>query len=797
MITVRANARNATYISNDLITSGSVGIPVTFNLSEDFDGLSAIAVFEGSGTARDVALIGDSCVVPHEVLTTAGGYLRIGIYAANSEGTIVIPTVWAGSKIILQGTEPSEVDPSAPTPSWAAQVQEAAAEALANSEEAIEIAGGAEAAAEEARQSASDAAASATAAGQSASAADDAQTAAEAASGAAASARDAAVAAQGSAENSAQAAAGSATAAAGSAAAAAASEAAARAVQESIPEDYADLSADVVDLKSQFELEAYESGVIVDVSSLTKINKWLKEVPPSTVASSAAYSVAVDITAYRTGCLYLKTAVITNTATDPKYLWAIVDKDDNVIDSSPYQYTAQSVDDKIVIPDDAVTLWVGTDTTNISNTIIRLYNTRLNVYKAFDETRYDKNVVFDVSDLRKVENKYWLTSIPPESSSSSNAAATFKFNVSQYIGVELHLKASVIRTASTTQKYLYAITDEANDILIASDKTYGAQSVDTIITIPANATYLWVGLDTTNYDDANVYVRMPIDYQIARLENSIKKPVYPIICWGDSLTAGAGWIGVPSGYPVVLSEEFGVECKNAGVGGETSSTIAARMGAIPVVIPAGAINGTYATDALKDQWGNPVQPLKNDTSDTKGTVNPVLINGEEATITINTSTNEYTISGYSGDASAVPVEMTFHGQELTGAITVICAGQNDTGIALEQVMARIDSMIDHCAGEWLVLGRPTGDAESRASEEAAMLNKYGGRYLNSRHVVSQYGMTIMELTPTSADTAAIEAGAIPPSLLYDTVHLNESGYRAWGKFIAMRIRALGFDKLLN
>lgn len=244
MITVRANARNATYISDDLITSGSVGIPVTFVLSEDFDGLSAIAVFEGSGTARDVALIGNTCVVPHEVVATAGGYLRVGIYASNAEGTIVIPTVWAGNKMILQGTEPSELDPSEPTPSWAAQVQAAAAEAVQTSEEAIEIAGGAEAAAEEARQSASAAAASATEAGQSANAAGTAQAAAEEASDEAASARDAAVAAQGSAASSAQAAAGSAT-------AAAASEAAAREVKESIPQDYTALSENVSDLKSQ------------------------------------------------------------------------------------------------------------------------------------------------------------------------------------------------------------------------------------------------------------------------------------------------------------------------------------------------------------------------------------------------------------------------------------------------------------------------------------------------------------------------------------------------------------------
>lgn len=189
MIIVRANARNATYISDDLITSGSVGIPVTFVLSEDFDGLSCIAVFEGSGDSIDVALMGDSCVVPHEVLATAGGYLRIGIYARNSEGTIVIPTVWAGSRMILQGTVPSEVDPSEPTPDWTAQVQAAAAEALANSEEALASASEARTAAITAQDSAS---ASAAAAASSASdAANSATTAAASASEAAQSASEA------------------------------------------------------------------------------------------------------------------------------------------------------------------------------------------------------------------------------------------------------------------------------------------------------------------------------------------------------------------------------------------------------------------------------------------------------------------------------------------------------------------------------------------------------------------------------------------------------------------------------
>lgn len=131
MITVTANARNAVYTSNDLITSGSIGIPVRFELSADFDGLTNIAVFHGSGESIDVALTGSAtCVVPHEVVARPGGFLKIGVYGRNSAGTIVIPTVWAEAKRILQGAEPSGVDPTQPTPDWTAQVQQMATEAL-------------------------------------------------------------------------------------------------------------------------------------------------------------------------------------------------------------------------------------------------------------------------------------------------------------------------------------------------------------------------------------------------------------------------------------------------------------------------------------------------------------------------------------------------------------------------------------------------------------------------------------------------------------------------------------------
>ena len=114
MLTITATGRYAKCVTDEVITTGSVGIPAVFDLNEDFDGLSPVAVFRGSGQSFDVALITSETVVPHEVLTKVGGALEVGVYARNGEGTIVIPTVWSSAGIIREGAKPSSVDPSEP-----------------------------------------------------------------------------------------------------------------------------------------------------------------------------------------------------------------------------------------------------------------------------------------------------------------------------------------------------------------------------------------------------------------------------------------------------------------------------------------------------------------------------------------------------------------------------------------------------------------------------------------------------------------------------------------------------------
>lgn len=123
MIRITASSRHARSTHDEPITTGSVGIEVGVELSEDFDGLAATLVVACGEVSRDVALTGGAVTVPWECLRVAGETLRMGVYASDPQGTVVIPTVWASVATVREGAAPSEVSPSGPTPSWAAQVQ--------------------------------------------------------------------------------------------------------------------------------------------------------------------------------------------------------------------------------------------------------------------------------------------------------------------------------------------------------------------------------------------------------------------------------------------------------------------------------------------------------------------------------------------------------------------------------------------------------------------------------------------------------------------------------------------------
>lgn len=127
MIRINVDGVSATVTAKEILTAGRVGLECEFTFSGEWDGLFKTAVFHGVETV-EVPLLAAVCTVPWEAMQTEGVQLKIGVYGANGEGTIVIPTVWANAGKILPSA--GTVTPDAPTQTVIAYTIETANEAL-------------------------------------------------------------------------------------------------------------------------------------------------------------------------------------------------------------------------------------------------------------------------------------------------------------------------------------------------------------------------------------------------------------------------------------------------------------------------------------------------------------------------------------------------------------------------------------------------------------------------------------------------------------------------------------------
>ena len=119
MIKVIYNKVCGRCVQSEPLTSGMVGQTIHFEYSHDFDGLAVTAVFTDGKNTVDVVNPGNECSIPHEVLTTVGAIVKVGIYAVKGD-KLVIPTIYAHIGVVLKGADPSgdvSVDPTLPV--WA------------------------------------------------------------------------------------------------------------------------------------------------------------------------------------------------------------------------------------------------------------------------------------------------------------------------------------------------------------------------------------------------------------------------------------------------------------------------------------------------------------------------------------------------------------------------------------------------------------------------------------------------------------------------------------------------------
>lgn len=123
------------------LTVSMSGAPVEFDFSSEWDGLGKTAVFTCDGT-KDVILDAEGkAVVPHEILTTPGMDVVVGVYAVREDGTTwPAPTPLCRIGRVETGADPSGDESYPPTPDVGEQAVAAASKALEAAAEAQEVA---------------------------------------------------------------------------------------------------------------------------------------------------------------------------------------------------------------------------------------------------------------------------------------------------------------------------------------------------------------------------------------------------------------------------------------------------------------------------------------------------------------------------------------------------------------------------------------------------------------------------------------------------------------------------------
>ena len=108
----------------DPVATGMVGAPVRFTFDSAWDGVSGkTAVFRCGGVEKQALLSADgAAAIPHEVLTTPGLTLDVGVYGTRSNGdTWPAPTPFCSCGTVLRGAGVTD-DAAQATPTLVQQI---------------------------------------------------------------------------------------------------------------------------------------------------------------------------------------------------------------------------------------------------------------------------------------------------------------------------------------------------------------------------------------------------------------------------------------------------------------------------------------------------------------------------------------------------------------------------------------------------------------------------------------------------------------------------------------------------
>ena len=141
MIRVQIDKNSAWVTQREKITMYSEGydaVQIELSLSDEWSGLSKIAVFRAGDVQIDVAVSGNTVTVPANVILVPNVHLFFGLYGlATANGRVAIPTTWADLGIIQPAADPTAAQNyGQPVPDLYAQLAAKVTAAEAAAEEA-------------------------------------------------------------------------------------------------------------------------------------------------------------------------------------------------------------------------------------------------------------------------------------------------------------------------------------------------------------------------------------------------------------------------------------------------------------------------------------------------------------------------------------------------------------------------------------------------------------------------------------------------------------------------------------
>lgn len=268
-----------------------------------------------------------------------------------------------------------------------------------------------------------------------------------------------------------------------------------------------------------------------------------------------------------------------------------------------------------------------------------------------------------------------------------------------------------------------------------------------------------------------------------------------INCFGDSLTAGTAWGNMLS-YPKVLASFTGMKVNNYGIGGESSFTVASRIGAQPLKTMAPvtlwARAGCEIPVALGDVFGQPsgvLYQVQEDTGD--DCLNPVSLGGIQGRL-VRHGDMLYFVRDEDGDEVTVEtgcnVVTRLSMGDYSDDINIFWVGTNDHASTdnVIAVIANLKAMIEYTGSDkYIVIGFTALCQMPQVKEvNERLAEEFGEHFYDIRSYILGLDIPDDNNPFYELDMEDVKKGEIPTSYIkapkYDHVHYNEKFYALLG-----------------